>query len=344
MRYQYGRDWRRQPQFLLIFIYFYISCNSLIILSAFEQYSQRTESFRQADVPSFNHQSVSMSAKTFIHFWIPIQYCNWNGEQYDSYWHEKFRLIPEPTPQRRVFGKATTSTNLEVVLIEPRRGEISNLLPTLNNIATVYGGTGAALTFIGSIDSSRIIKQLKENAGWKNIRVIHLGGRFDVKEYSRMLTSKWFIEYFLSRRILISHIDTFILRPVELSMLHYDLIGAPWSHIKGMVGNGGYSLRGVNAITQTLGVRGEDEIGYLLEAGVDNNPGPEDIRKQEDIYWATRISNQPDESIALLFAVENFSDCESIPTGIHQMHHYPNTFECSGNYWRYWDRQISLDM
>ena len=135
---------------------------------------------------------------------------------------------------------------------------------------------------------------------------------------------------------MVTHIDSFIYRPIDEYLFEYDNIGSPWPHYPHMVGNGGYVLRKVSTMQLTLGVRKPEEVGYVLESGYAQQKS-----EAEDVFWATNVKNQPPSDIALAFGVEMYSKCDLIPTGAHQISRFGGTFECSGDYWRFWDQYIS---
>ncbi len=185
------------PLFLFFYLIGYIylpqKWTSLNNQSGFRQFHGFRNLHTDVLPTLFKSSCIEVTTREVIYLSIPLQLRSWSGEQMDQFWDEQFLRIPYPSLNQRVFQKANQSTKLEIVLIEPRKGEVKNLFPTLKNIATVYGGTDAALTFIGSRDSSKEMKKLKIKYGWKNIRVIHIGGHFPrIPHYNDMLTSKWF--------------------------------------------------------------------------------------------------------------------------------------------------------
>lgn len=313
----------------------YVSYTLIKSRSSFFQYFKSEDVLKQHSSFAFNQNNLNSTTREHIHLSVPLQYRLWEGEQYKNYWFELFSRIPKPTPPKTIFHKADRKTKLEIVLIEPRRGKVHNLIPTLNNIATVYGGTDVAFTFICSKESALLVKHNIQH-GWKNIRAIHIGGHFPrIPHYNDMLTSKWFWEYFESKHVLITHTDSFIFRPIDEYLYEYDQIGAPWPHYPEIVGNGGYVFRGVVAMQQTLGIRKPEEIGYILESGASQQNS-----EAEDVFWATNVKNQPGREIAINFAVEMYSECEIIPTGAHQIDRFGGTFECTGDYWRFWESKV----
>jgi len=88
--------------------------------------------------------------------------------------------------------------------------------------------------------------------------------------------------------------------------LQYDYVGAPWAHFQGLVGNGGFSLRGKN---KTI---------TLLQKTF-NSSSQYDGKVNEDVWYARNmptVGHVPPSSIAKTFAAE--STFYQYPMGVHK--------------------------
>lgn len=121
-----------------------------------------------------------------------------------------------------------------------------------------------------------------------------------IEDYNLLLTSVWFYEQIKSRHFLIFQTDSCLLKEGVDEFLQYDYIGAPWPHMKNMVGNGGFSLRSRDFCLR---------VCNTAKRGNDN----------EDVYFA---KNGADANIADFDTACRFS-CESVrtktlPLGVHK--------------------------
>lgn len=77
-----------------------------------------------------------------------------------------------------------------------------------------------------------------------SIRHVTIPQLESVAEYSRFMIRE-LVDYFTGNHALVVQWDGFIIHPEcwDHGFLEYDYIGAPWHHLGGAVGNGGFSLR-----------------------------------------------------------------------------------------------------
>jgi len=233
-----------------------------------------------------------------------------NSNFRESYCEIMNSLI-EPSQTKKEFAKTTNSTKLEVVFIELRSQLDPIYRANLYNIAHIYGGGDVAFSIVCHIDAASQVKEILGDE-WRNVRIIPVaktGQKMKIENYNMLLTNLEFWSLFRSRFILITHIDSVLFRPLDDWMYDYDLIGAPWSLVqsgKPNVGNGGYTLRNVTCMQDTL-----QKFNYSAEYP--------DYSYPEDMWWQEKLDNLPSELKALEFAAENYVAENFIPTGAHQL-------------------------
>jgi hypothetical protein len=189
-----------------------------------------------------------------------------NDTNFGSVYHEIMNSIIEPPKSKKMFNQSSSSTKLELVLIELRSNLDSLYRPALYNIAHIYGGTDVALTIVCHADAYSQVTAIIDDQ-WSNVRIINgteSGKTFGVAEYNKMLTSREFWNNFNSRFVLITHIDSAIFRKLDDWMYDYGMIGASWGdwepspNGKPRVGNGGYTLRHVDSMKSVLQTQNYD--------------------------------------------------------------------------------------
>jgi hypothetical protein len=191
------------------------------------------------------------------------------------------------------------------VIIEPRKDEILDLV--LNNFLYFLGNQWSLYIFHGT-ENEDYVKDITKNMG--DIYFINLNkDNLSIKEYNELLTSKKFYDHFHCDQILIFQTDTLLRRPIDNKYLKYDYVGAPWrldtpGIWKGMVGNGGLSLRNVYKMKNIIDIFKYDfsinEDGYFS-------------------YYSKFLNyNIPDFNTASEFSVETVFHPN--PIGMHKPH------------------------
>jgi hypothetical protein len=191
------------------------------------------------------------------------------------------------------------------VIIEPRKDELLDLV--LNNFLYFLENQWSLYIFHGT-ENEEYVKEITQNMG--DIYFINLNKpNLSIKEYNALLTSKEFYDHFHCEHILIFQIDTLLRRPITKNYLNYDYVGAPWrletpGIWKGMVGNGGLSLRNVYKMKNII-----DKFKY-------------DFSINEDGYFSYYCKhlnyNIPDFNTASEFSVETVFHPN--PIGMHKPH------------------------
>lgn len=183
------------------------------------------------------------------------------------------------------------------------------------------------VTFIGSLKSINYMK-IKYS---QNINYIHderLEYNFHIEDYNKILkdvnTYKSLYEMGYIKCLIIQD-DSAVLKPgLERSSLfeNYDYIGSPWADIienkelkNNMCGNGGFSLRNISKMIETL-EKYDKEKTELFNNNLQTIP--------EDVYFAKyvkKIGRIPEYSDALKFGSEQVLTIDSY--GFHKVWAYP---------------------
>jgi hypothetical protein len=260
-----------------------------------------------------------------------------NDKNFGTVYHEIMNSIIEPPKSKKIFNQSSSSTKLELVLIELRSNLDPSYRSALYNIAHIYGGTDVALTIVCHADAYSQVTDIIDDQ-WSNVRIINgtkSGKTFGIAEYNKMLTDGKFWDNFDSRFVLITHIDSTIFRKLDDWMYDYGMIGASWGdwepapNGKPRVGNGGYTLRHVNSMKYVI----KTEKSYVEEHPDGGAP--------EDVWWHYKIQNLPSESKALEFSFEILSLDDFIPTGAHRMKDYTGTMVKMGKAFRFLQQQYT---
>jgi hypothetical protein len=195
------------------------------------------------------------------------------------------------------------------ILVEPRRHRaisfvVRNVLENLKtnwNVRIFHGTSNQKFLeelLAGELQPFSPRIQL-ENLGVENLPT--------PRDYSKLLTSREFVEKIPTEIFLIFQTDSMInprYRDLLTTFLKYDYVGAPWTH--GGVGNGGFSLR---------------KRSKMLEI-IDSVPPYEG--EYEDTFFSNGtekvIVNKPPAELAALFSVETVYSAVSF--GVHMAWKY----------------------
>jgi len=224
--------------------------------------------------------------------------------------------VLEPPMEYRKFSDKTP-LHTELVLMITNRQSNPAIIPTIYNIANLYGGSEHGLTFFHSEELRGDLEQFRTGAGrgWENIRFIQIGRPIHSfpADYNDLLVSSAFYEQFSSKFIVLIQSDVMLVKPIEDWMYDYDYMGAPWARIpaaarpgKPQVGNGGYCIRKVSTMKEILKTKSFQGFG--------NN---------EDVFWQFWVDKLPTEQIAVKFSVEEnvspwMQGFDLIPSGVHK--------------------------
>jgi hypothetical protein len=225
-------------------------------------------------------------------------------------WNKIVTSIPPPPREKQVWSQ-NKNNRLSVAIIEPRCHEL--LAGVLYNMADIYGGQDVSLyIFHGEKNESYVNKIIDQ---WTGVNLINLHvDNLALYEYNDLLVTIKFWENFTSTHVLIFQVDTLILRPFDDCYFQYDYIGAPWIHAWAgggkYVGNGGFSLRNVEAMKNICHQYGETYGGV-----------------NEDFFFVARLPRQKVApcKIAMTFAVEEIY--YHGPCGLHKSYQYLTTIE-----------------
>jgi hypothetical protein len=166
----------------------------------------------------------------------------------------------------------------------------------------VYGASDVSLYIFHGPESEQFLRNdlLKD---WENVQYfkIHLQS-MSAAQYSVLTTSKVFYDMFPCKHILIFQSDSLIRRQIDEKYFQYDWVGAPWGYFP-YGGNGGFSLRKVEAIKEIARVQGPSW-------------------QNEDWFFKDFLNRSavPTQEIALEFSVESI--WHNDPIGIHNFWSY----------------------
>ena len=177
---------------------------------------------------------------------------------YKQRFFERLRNISPPTNDTEIQW-AETPNKLTCCIVEPRMME--ELRGVLYNIAKIYGQqtqteeqgqeqnqTDIGLTIFHGTNNEAFVKGIVKK--WKNVVLYNLNEEnLTRKQYSELLTKRWFYEQFVSSHVLIFQTDSYLFRQIPEEYYKYDYVGAPWRNSLGNgCGNGGISLRRVKTM------------------------------------------------------------------------------------------------
>jgi len=177
---------------------------------------------------------------------------------YKQRFFERLRNISPPTNDTE-FQWAETPNKLTCCIVEPRMME--ELRGVLYNIAKIYGQQtqteeqgqeqiqkDIGLTIFHGTNNEAFVKGIVKK--WKNVVLYNLNEEnLTRKQYSELLTKRWFYEQFVSSHVLIFQTDSYLFRQIPEEYYKYDYVGAPWRDTLGNgCGNGGISLRRVKTM------------------------------------------------------------------------------------------------
>jgi hypothetical protein len=192
------------------------------------------------------------------------------------------------------------------VIVEPREHKafefvLDNFLENLSNewnFIIFHGNKNEQ--FVNNLINNKF-SQYKNRITLINLNVDNL----TIRDYNKLLVSKEFYEKIPTEIILIFQTDTIICENNKLlinNYLQYDYVGAPWIHLKMMVGNGGLSLRRKSKMIEII----------------DKCPYKKDLN--EDLFFSKNCENVyvniPISDDAKHFSVETIYEKDSF--GVHK--------------------------
>lgn len=224
-------------------------------------------------------------------------------------WQTALDAIPEPSLKNLKFAKLEDA-KLAVVMIEFR--EHDWLKPVLFNACNIYGGReDVALVIVCGIKNNEFVKNIVDS--WGDVRVVVLPyENIGIPQYNSLLTSVQFYELFdPCPSILLIQTDTVTRKAIPMEYLEYAYIGAPWygpqinGPPRGVVGNGGYSLRDIKSMKRACRSHSYDPAKDTAE----------------DLFFAKYASSPVGKQIAppdvaAKFSVEHIPSDD--PCGMHQ--------------------------
>jgi hypothetical protein len=204
---------------------------------------------------------------------------------------------------------------LEIALIDLGTDLSPRLLPSIYNIANIYGCSDVGLTVILSSQQFEWIAD--QRACWPSIKFTDMGsGPFSADFYNQMMVSSTFYSRFSSEYLLVTHTDSMLLEKVREEFFSYDIIGTAWpSFSAGLDQNfafvgGGFSLRNVSSIGKIL-----QSYNYTMD--------------HEELFFQTysdRLANVRD---GVTFGAEMNDPVDGV-VGTHKLYLY-DSFKNSGN-------------
>jgi len=194
---------------------------------------------------------------------------------------------------------------LSLAIVEPRAHP--HLKTVLYNVAKLYAFQGVSLFIFHGSENETFVLDIV--ADWPNVHLINLGtaNLRPLQEYSELLCSKDFYNWFKSEYVLIFQTDVLLRRQVDEKWFSYDYVGAPC--LNGHTLNGGLSLRHVPFFQKVLS----------SDQWVPN--------MAEDIWWTSMCKKYhgalPKHDEASDFSVEAIATSND-PVGLHQIYNYQN--------------------
>ena len=129
-----------------------------------------------------------------------------------------------------------------------------------------------------------------------------------VADYNKLLTSRSFYDIIPTEMFLVFQTDSMICNSTDVSIdefMEYDYVGAPFAHINGEVGNGGFSLRRKSKMLE------------ILEKCPYKDSVPEDVYFSDTFNECKEVHvKKPSREIASRFS--NESEMTEISFGIHK--------------------------
>ena len=220
------------------------------------------------------------------------------------------KIVPI-SEEQKVFGINSKDDikKLGLLIIEPREHEW--LKGVLLNMAHVYGGKNCPLFIVHGNKNETFVKNILHD--WVNVNYLKLDiDNLNISQYNNLLTNPSFWSNFHTKHILLFQTDSFIRKEIPEIFFIYDYIGAPWPWFpvknNRRVGNGGFSLRNVQAMIKICSNHEYDEEKYIAE----------------DIFFSTYVDIDmcPPIMLASLFAVEHIYSND--PVGLHQVYRFQN--------------------
>jgi hypothetical protein len=159
--------------------------------------------------------------------------------------------------------------NYTAVIVEPRKHPALKFV--LNNACENLSSAWQILVLRGKQNEdfvNSIIQEMPEKYR-SRIKVDELPvDNLSIEEYNKLLTSREFYDRIPTDIFLIFQTDSLICKDSNIQIdefFEYDYVGAPWAHLNGAVGNGGFSLRRKSKMIE------------ILEKCKYNETDPEDI-------------------------------------------------------------------
>lgn len=157
--------------------------------------------------------------------------------------------LTQPTIDLKVFQDTLVkvTTNFTAIILEPRKHRALSFV--VRNILTNLDSRWSVIIYHGTANSEWVQQVLKTDLAELSGRISlqNLGvENLTSKDYSRVLTTRTFIENIPTETFLMFQTDSMINpahKDLWLKFLEYDYVGAPWPWDWLKVGNGGFSLR-----------------------------------------------------------------------------------------------------
>ena len=226
-----------------------------------------------------------------------------------SLWESALSNIERPPPEKSSFAPLAHA-RLCVTMVEFR--EHAWLRAVLWNAAHVYGGLpDVALVVVCGTGNLRFVQDALQGLCGATLKVLPRSN-VTIPEYNALLTSKAFYELFdPCPAMLLIQTDTLSRKRVPWSCVEqYSYVGAPWGAPqnggppRGVVGNGGYSLRDVEAMKAACEAFAFDPVAD----------------KAEDLFFAKHgdgaVKKIAPAHVAAAFSVEHVPHPD--PCGMHQ--------------------------
>jgi Protein of unknown function (DUF5672) len=229
-------------------------------------------------------------------------------QQTDLYF-KVFQDQVEPNNEQMTFGAGQF---LEIVLIDLGTNLSPRLLPSIYNIANIYGRSDTGLTVILSSQQFHWIAE--KRAFWHSIKFIDIGsGPFSADYYNHMMVSSTFYSIFSSSKyLLVTHTDSMLLEKVREEFFKFDIIGTPWPCFCqnfAFVG-GGFSLRNINSMKKII-----QSHNYTMD--------------HEELFFQKYSGRLANGREGITFAAEMNNPVDSV-VGAHKLYLY-DSFKNSGD-------------
>lgn len=154
------------------------------------------------------------------------------------------------------YNNKTAEKRYTAVIVEPREHPALHFV--LNNACENLSSDWNILVFNGEKNENfvnNIIQKISPEYR-AIIKTITLPiQNLTIPEYNRLLTSKKFYDQIPTEIFLIFQTDSMICPNSNIQVdefFEYDYVGAPWEHLNGTVGNGGFSLRRKSKMVEIL--------------------------------------------------------------------------------------------